>query len=209
MSESSRRQFIGRSTGPSIERTASAALTSCPPELRLFSDGELDVLATPLSIRLERAALARDAAAIDEIREQMDLECLAIYDSYMQWVAVLQTFILSRTSELQHDEALRQMAEHAFRDHVLAYRGIGFREHVRLLAGRLRASGSTFSQFAECDDRVRFEVDPLGAVRQWRAGKLIESRKAHNNASVIAFDIPATERTYRRFHSQRSADLAP
>jgi hypothetical protein len=149
---------------------ADAAQTACPPLQRLFSEGELDVLATPLSIRLERAVLARDVAAMAEIRAQMDLECLAIYDSYMQWVAVLQTFILSHATEAQHDEALRQMGEHAFRDYVLDYRGIGFREHVRLLASRLRASGSTFS-VSELDDRVRFTVDPLGAIRQWRVGR--------------------------------------
>jgi hypothetical protein len=170
MSELSRHRFTLDSSGAGIGLAGSAVSASCPPASRLFSDMELDVLATPLSIRLERAARNRDNSEIAQIRGQMDLECLAIYDSYMQWVAVLQTFIVAHAGETRHDEALREMGEHAFRDYVLAYRDLDTASHVRLLASRLRASGSTF-HVSELTDRVRFAVNPFGAVRQWRSGQ--------------------------------------
>ncbi len=143
--------------------------TSPVSAARLFSDDQLEQFATPLSIHLERAANNQDPSAIDWIADQMDMECLAIYDSYLQWVAVLQTFIVENSGEDCHDQALRQMGEHAFRDFVMAYKGMDCRQHVDALARRMRSAGSTF-KVEELSDRYRFRLDPWGGVvRQWRS----------------------------------------
>ena len=135
---------------------------------RIYTDEELDVLATPRSILLERAVAARDADAVREVQADMDIECLAIYDAYMNWMGVLQTFILARTSEEAHDRALLWSAEQAARPFVERLRDAGAADRARWLAARLRSSGSTFS--VEQDDvRIRFRCDPWGALRQWRA----------------------------------------
>jgi hypothetical protein len=134
---------------------------------RLFTDDELERLATPLSIHLERAADARDDGAIDWIRDQLDQETLAIYDPYISWMGVLQSFVVERAGEDGHDRALLWAAEYAYRPFVARYRGLGLRQRAELLAERLRASGSTFR--AEEDERsLRFVCDPLGPERWWR-----------------------------------------
>jgi hypothetical protein len=134
----------------------------------MFTARELDLLATPLSIQLERAALARDIEALPAIQAQMEEQCVLAYDSYVQWVALLQTFIVEHVGECGHDEAIRYAAGHAFPPFLLEYRQLDFRGRVETLASHLRASGSTFS-VEEDDERVRFTLDPWGgAVRQWR-----------------------------------------
>lgn len=110
----------------------------------------------------------RDAAAIDEIRAQMDLECTAIYDKQSLWTSALQSFIVSRAGEAAHDVALSQAGEHAFQPAISGYAGRGFRERVTALARHLRASGSTFWVTDE-GDRLRFRLDPWGSVRLWRS----------------------------------------
>ena len=135
---------------------------------RIYTEGELDALATPRSILLERAALARDADAVRAVQADMEIECLAIYDAYMNWMGVLQTFILQRTSEEAHYRALLWSAEEAARPFVERLRDEDAGRWARWLAARLRSSGSTFS--AEQDDvRVRFRCDVWGPLRQWRA----------------------------------------
>ena len=66
---------------------------------RLFDDVQLDLLATPLSIRLERAAKAQDAEAANGIADEMDGETLAIYDAYLNWMGVLQGYIVRRAEK--------------------------------------------------------------------------------------------------------------
>lgn len=133
----------------------------------IFTEEALELLATPLSIRLERAAKTRNRAELEWIQAQLDMECLAIYDPYIQWAGVLQTFLLDRLGRRGHDEALLWAAEHAFRPFVRELGGLGVRERVEALAGRLRASGSTF--WVEEDEvRVRFRLESWGgAARQW------------------------------------------
>ena len=136
---------------------------------RVFSDEQLELWATPLSIRLERAAAPLDREEIERVREQMDMECLAIYDAYVKWVAVLQSFLVRRGGQLMHDEALRWAAEFGLRPAVRRLCALPFRERVEALAARLRASGSTF-EASEDAGRVRFRVDTWGgASRLWRA----------------------------------------
>ena len=173
MAEVTRREFVAglslAGLAPAAAQAAAGAQPAGRASERLFTDEQLDLLATPLSIHLERAIKARDTSRIDWITAQMDMERLAIYDSYLQWVAVLQTFIIQESSEARHDDALRQMGEHSFREFVLAYKGLTFRDHVDAVARRLRAAGSTF-RVEDLPDRLRFRLDPWGGVvRQWRA----------------------------------------
>ncbi|MCU0975519.1 MAG: hypothetical protein MUC71_04310 [Steroidobacteraceae bacterium] len=168
-----RREFVAGLSLASLVPAAAQAAAGTQPEgpasERLFTDEQLDLLATPLSIHLERAVRSRDTSRLGWITAQMDMERLAIYDSYLQWVAVLQTFIVQESGEERHDDALRQMGEHSFREFVLAYRGLTLRDHVDAVARRLRAAGSTF-RVEDLPDRVRFRLDPWGGVvRQWRA----------------------------------------
>ncbi len=134
---------------------------------RIFSDEELDLLATPLSIRLERVAHSGDQAEIDRIVEQMNQECLAIYDAYVSWLGVLQTFIVEHAGEAAHDQALTWVGEYGARPFVRSYAGLGARGRAVELARRLRASGSTFD-VEEDARRIRFRLDPWGPVRWWR-----------------------------------------
>ena len=164
---------------------------------RIYTDEELDALATPRSILLERAVAARDADAVREVQADMDIECLAIYDAYMNWMGVLQTFILARTSEEAHDRALLWSAEQAARPFVERLRDAGAADRARWLAARLRSSGSTFS--VEQDDvRIRFRCDPWGPLRQWRApaGWQAGGEPRHRRATASA--TPATATTRRR-----------
>jgi hypothetical protein len=137
------------------------------PFERLFTDEQLDLLATPLSIRLERAAKARDAATAKAIADEMDGETLAIYDAYLNWMGVLQKFIIERGGEGEHDDALLWVAEYAHRPFVRRYEKLDLRGRAMLLAEQLRASGSTFSVEVE-PGRVRFVCDPWGPQRWWR-----------------------------------------
>jgi hypothetical protein len=134
---------------------------------RVFSEEELDRLATPLSIHLERVALDRDTGGLDWIVAEMNKETLAIYDSYVHWIAVLQTFIVDRAGEAAHDRALNWVAEYAARPFVLRYEELGARARAELLAQRLRASGSTF-WVEEDERRIRFRLEPWGPER-WMA----------------------------------------
>lgn len=142
-------------------------MSTMAKETRLFTPQELDHLATPLSIHLERAAKAKSGADLAWIQAQMDLETTAIYDSYLQWVAVLQSFIIKESDEVRHDQAVLHYGMLAFTDPVLAYQGLGPRAHAERLARRLRASGSTF-WVEEDAAKVRFRLDPWAPMRQVR-----------------------------------------
>ena len=135
---------------------------------RLFDDEQLDLLATPLSIRLERAADAQDLAAVEGLAEEMDGETLGIYDAYLNWIGVLQGYIVERGGEPAHDEALSWVAEHAVRPFLRPYENLDLRGRALLFAERLRASGSTFSVELE-PGRIRFVCDPWGPQRWWRS----------------------------------------
>ena len=164
----SRRGFIA--VAPMLGGAAVAYATDIHPTMqasRLFTPEELDHLATPLSIHLERAAKARSGAKLGWIQAQMDLECVVIYNSYLQWVSVLQSFIIKETDEARHDQALRRYGAFAFTDPVLAYKGLDLRDHAEMLARRLRASGSTF-WVEEDATRIRFRLDPWAPMRQVR-----------------------------------------
>jgi len=164
----SRRGFIAASSllgGAAVLRSANANNTM--PVSHLFTPEELDHLATPLSIHMEREAKARSGMKLGWIQEQMDLECVVIYNSYLQWLAVLQSFIIKESNEAHHDQALRQFGAFAFTDSVLAYKGLALREHAEMLARRLRASGSTF-WVEEDATKIRFRLDPWAPIRQVR-----------------------------------------
>lgn len=175
----SRRSFLEAGAlagGAAVVQSVSAASASAEPfvdtaaiadSARLFTKDDLDLLATPLSIHLERAAKSESDKELSWIQQQMDLESVVIYNSYLQWIPILQTFIISERGEAQHNDALREYAEHAFAEEVLAYKGLDQRSHVELLASRLRASGSTF-QVEESSSKISFRLDPWGPMRQVR-----------------------------------------
>jgi len=137
------------------------------PGARSFTDEDLEGFSTPLSIHLERAADREDWGALAWIVDQADMECLAIYDAYVNWMGVLQTFIVERAGEPAHDQALGFAAEYAVRPFVHQYAGLDARGRALKLAQRLRASGSTF-RVEEEDRLIRFRLDPWGPVRWWR-----------------------------------------
>jgi hypothetical protein len=132
--------------------------------MKLFTSAELDLLATPLSIRLERAALARHGAAVPAIVRQMHIECARLYDAYQRWLSVLQAFISEHMGEGGNERALSWVAEFAARPFVDAYAPLDVRGRVERLAQRLRASGSTF-WVVEDAERVRFRLDSWGPLR--------------------------------------------
>lgn len=136
---------------------------------RLFSEQELDEFATPLSIHLERAANARDLAKLDWIVEEMNRECLAIYDPYVHWLGALQSFIVDRAGQAEHNRALTWVAEYAVRPFARRYEGLDARARAAKLAERLRASGSTF-WVEEDEERIRFRMEPWGPER-WTRGE--------------------------------------
>ncbi|MCC4114720.1 hypothetical protein LLG90_05075 [Aromatoleum toluclasticum] len=144
--------------------------TNAPPPAalkRLLSEEELELLATPLSITLERAARSRSLERMPWLIDQMNRECLAIYDAYVSWVGVLQRFIVAHAGEQRHDLALTWVAEYGTRPFVRKLGGLGLRERVERLASWLRASGSTFD-VSEDERRVRFRLDAWGPARWWR-----------------------------------------
>ncbi len=132
--------------------------------MRHYTDRQLDDFATPLSIHLERASAAHDLGRIEWIVSEMEQECTVIYDSYLQWVALLQTFIVKRCGEAEHDEALREQGGFAFREFVAQYSELGVRQRAEKLAQRLRASGSTF-EVEEDANEIRFVLSRWGAAR--------------------------------------------
>ncbi len=134
---------------------------------RIFTDDQLDHLATPLSIHVERAAKSRSTSALGWVIDQMNQECLGIYDAYVSWMGVLQSFIVERAGEAAHDHALAWVTEYGARPFVRAYGGLGPRARALKLAERLRASGSTFD-VTEDELKVRFTLDPWGPIRWWR-----------------------------------------
>jgi hypothetical protein len=133
----------------------------------IFDPEQLDALATPMSIHVERAALSRKPEDLPWVIEQMDAETLGIYDAYVSWMGVLQTYILEKAGQAAHDLAVTWAGEYGARPFVRRYAGLGARDRALLLAERLRASGSTF-EVVEDDERIRFELDPWGPIRWWR-----------------------------------------
>jgi hypothetical protein len=97
----------------------------------------------------------------------MNQECLGIYDAYVSWMGVLQTYIYEEAGEHAHDMALAWVAEYATRPFVRAYEGLDARDRATKLAERLRAAGSTFD-VEEDERRIRFTLNPWGPVRWWR-----------------------------------------
>jgi hypothetical protein len=134
---------------------------------RLFSDLELNDLATPTSIHLESAAFRTDGKRAETLADTMDDECVNIYDAYVTWASLLQDFIIRRAGERAQENALLWLAEYAVRPFVRTYEGLGCVERIRKLAMRFRASGSTF-EVQEDADRVLFILDPWGPMRWWR-----------------------------------------
>jgi hypothetical protein len=143
--------------------------------MAVFDQQELDLLATPLSVHVERAAKSGQLGDMPWITDQMNQECLGIYDAYVSWMGVLQTFIIERAGERAHDLALTWAGEHGARPFVLQYAGLDARGRALKLAERLRAAGSTF-HVTEDDQRIRFEMDPWGPVRWWRTSQDTEGR---------------------------------
>jgi hypothetical protein len=137
------------------------------PAERLLSDEELERLATPLSITLERAVRDRDETHLAWLVDQLAQECTWIYDSYEEWIGVLARFIVQHGGEGDFDRAIDWVAEHGSRPFVQLYEGADFRERVERLGQRLRASGSTFD-VTEDDEKVRFVCKMFGPVRWWR-----------------------------------------
>ena len=133
----------------------------------VFTPEELDHLATPLSIHVERAALSGNLDGIPWIVEQMNQECLGIYDAYVSWMGVLQTYIVEHAGEPAHDLALTWVSASSAGPFVESYRGLDARARSLKLAERLRAAGSTFD-VTEDQRRVRFTLDPWGPIRWWR-----------------------------------------
>jgi hypothetical protein len=152
----------------------------------VFTPEELDHLATPLSIHVERAAKARRLDVIPWIEDQMNQECLGIYDAYVSWMGVLQTYIVQHAGESAHDLALTWVSAYAARPFVEAYRGSDARDRSLKLAERLRAAGSTFD-VTEDERRVRFTLDPWGPVRWWRPA----------NTAGASWENPASSRPDR------------
>src|ERR1700744_2236634 len=113
----------------------------------VFTPEALDHLATPLSIHVERAALSGNLDGIPWVTEQMNQECLGIYDAYVSWMGVLQTYIVEHAGEPAHDLALTWVGAHAAGPFVERHRGLNARARSVLLAERLRAAGSTFDVF--------------------------------------------------------------
>ena len=127
----------------------------------------------------------------------MDIECLAIYDAYMNWMGVLQTFILGAHlgGGPRPRAAVVGRAGGAAVRRAPARRRRG--DRARWLAARLRSSGSTFS--VEQDDvRIRFRCDPWGPLRQWRAPAGWQGRASRATARATASATPATATTRRR-----------
>lgn len=141
---------------------------------RLIDDEELERLATPLSITLERMVKARRLDRLDWLLDQMNSETLAIYDAYVPWLAVLQRFILARGGEQQHDLALAWVAEYGTRPFVRRLGEADLRQRVEMLAMFLRASGSTFTVMEDAQ-RVRFQMEVWGPARWWCAAHGWES----------------------------------
>ncbi len=133
----------------------------------IFDPEQLDALATPMSIHVERAALGRKVDDLPWVIEQMDAETLGIYDAYVSWMGVLQTYIIEKAGQAAHDLAITWAGEYGARPFVRRYAGLGARDRALLLAERLRASGSTFD-VVEDQRRIRFELDPWGPIRWWR-----------------------------------------
>lgn len=134
----------------------------------IFSEMQLEELGTPLSIRLERAAGEQDRSEIDTIRSLMDQECTVIYNSYMTWIGVLETFILQNAGELALHDALRYASEYSFRPFVRSFKGLSPRNRAIRVAQFLRASGSTFT-VEEDGEKIRFNAEVWGGVsRHWR-----------------------------------------
>lgn len=102
---------------------------------RLFTDEELEQMATPTSILLERATDLGASVSLDRIVQRMNDELLAIYDAYVQWIGVLQTYIVEEAGEDQHERALRYATQHACSRFVRAYEGLSPRERVERIGG--------------------------------------------------------------------------
>lgn len=147
--------------------STNASSRARPAGNRLLSDEECELLATPLSITLERMAYAENLERSPWLIEQMNSECLAIYDAYVPWIGVLQRFIIDRGGEQAHDLALTWVAEYGVRPFVRRLGKVDFLERVELLSMLLRASGSTFT-VSEDERRVRFHLDVWGPARWWR-----------------------------------------
>jgi hypothetical protein len=133
---------------------------------RLLSDEELERLATPLSITLERAVAAQDDTHLAWVTEQLDHECLWIYDAYESWIGVLQSHIVKAGGEADQDRALEWVAEYGIRPFVRQYAGADVRERVERLGMRLRSAGSTFDVI-EDDEKIRFVCEVFGPTRWW------------------------------------------
>jgi hypothetical protein len=134
---------------------------------RAYTEQELDRLATPLSIHLERAARDRDPTPVPWIVEQLDGEVSNMFEAYVSWLGVLQTFIIERAGQDAHDQALTFAGEAGARPFVHAFAGLSARDRAIRVAWRLRMTGSTF-EVTEDEERIRFRADPWGGVRWWR-----------------------------------------
>lgn len=128
---------------------------------RLFSEEELEKLATPLSIRLERAADGKNWEEMKQIQKLMDQECLVIHEPYVNWLTALQTYIARRLGEDRMHEAVRGAAEYAMQPVWAELRELDRKGQIEYLASRWRASGSTF-YITEDDEKLTFRMDPCG-----------------------------------------------
>lgn len=135
---------------------------------RLFTQEELEKLATPLSIQLEQAAARSDWSEMKKIQALMDQECLCIHEPYVNWIAALQTYIMRHVEEDRLEEAMRWAGEYAVKPVWADLRDLDRKGQIEYLASRWRASGSTF-WVEEDEEKVTFRMDPCGdGHRLWR-----------------------------------------
>jgi hypothetical protein len=130
-------------------------------EKRIFSPEELEHLATPLSIQLERAAEREDFDDMKRIQQLMDQECLCIHEPYVNWIAALESYIVYHLGEDRLEEAMRWAGQMAMKPVWSDLMPLDRKGQIEYLASRWRASGSTI--FVEEDDeKVTFRMEPCG-----------------------------------------------
>ncbi|MGE4425577.1 MAG: hypothetical protein AB7G37_03885 [Solirubrobacteraceae bacterium] len=164
------------------------------PTARVFTDEELERIATPLSVRVANAAAAGDWDALAALASRWDEELVIAKDPLGVSIGALLTWITRRYGEAGLEQALVDTADVVMAPFIDTVRDMSSVDSIRAWSIAWRAHGSTFS-IEEQDERFLFSGQPLGhCARLWATAEPYEIRRVSDDRvrypSFGSYDAP-------------------
>lgn len=129
-------------------------------EQRVFTQEELEELATPLVDRIAAAIDDGEYEKAKALSRQLEQECVPMIYTFEDFVTALLSFVYEKQGDGALQESLRYAAEAVMKPMHEALAGLDFREKVEVFAGFFRAHSGKGLTIEEDDEKVTLILDP-------------------------------------------------